>query len=128
MEGLTGRCSTFHILLASESSGTLLNIGCRLHAGQGAKAEADWQQSANSFRQALERPDKLGCFEERCGIRYNLACVLALKGDAQQAGDLLQQLLAAGGVQWEELLQDADLEDFRKTKAFQTLHAMPQHM
>ena len=104
-----------------------LNSGCYLHTGEGIKAEAHWQQSADNFTQALERPDKLGCFEERCGVRYNLACVLALKGDAQQAAHLLQQLLVVGGVQWEELLEDADLENFRKTKEFQTLQAMPQH-
>ena len=104
-----------------------MNIGYCLRAGEGVKAEAHWQQSSNNFRQALEQPDKLGCFEERCGVRYNLACVLALKGDAQQAADLLQQLLAVGGVQWEELLEDADLEGFRQTKAFQTLQARTQH-
>ena len=49
----------------------------------GEVAKAHFQQSFRLYKAALERPERLGSWQDRCEVRYNQACMAALGGDPQ---------------------------------------------
>ncbi|GLC42096.1 hypothetical protein PLESTM_001290900 [Pleodorina starrii] len=74
-----------------------------------------------SLQAAVSRPERLGGWRQRCDVRYNLACALALAGREQESAQLLAALLSCGAVQPAELTQDVDLEPVRHLPWFQAL-------
>jgi hypothetical protein len=78
-------------------------------AGDAAAAQASWAEAAPFYEAALRRPQALGSLAERANVRYNYACCLAGGGKVDQAGALLQQLIAAGSVAAADALTDPDL-------------------
>jgi hypothetical protein len=75
----------------------------------GEAAAQHWGEAASAYQVALTRPEGLGKFEDRCDVRYNLACCLAQCGRTEEARALLQQLQAAGAVSAADVAQDPDL-------------------
>ena len=85
----------------------------RLASG-GEAAAHHWSEAAAAYQVALRWPEGLGRFEDRCDVRYNLACCLAqLPGRQGEARELLQQLQAAGAVTAAEVAADRDLAALR---------------
>ncbi len=78
-------------------------------ASEAAAQLHHWREAAGAYQAALVRPEGLGNWEDRCNVRYNLACCLAQSGRAEKAAELLRQLLAAGAVAAAELGQDTDI-------------------
>ncbi|GIL83568.1 hypothetical protein Vretimale_10376 [Volvox reticuliferus] len=76
-----------------------------------------------ALQAAVARPERLGGWRQRCDVRYNLACALALVGRAQEAHQLLVALLGCSAVRPSELAHDADLEPVRHLPWFQALLA-----
>ena len=101
----------------------LLEWGPTHVAGDTKQAARHWEQSVDLFQQGLPCLEELGSSEDCSPAQYDLACVLALKGEKQKAIDLLQQLLKAGVVQPEELLEDDDLTSLRKSALFRNLRS-----
>lgn len=66
---------------------------------------------------------QLGAFSERCSVRFNHACTLALAGREEQAQAALMALLECGGVSAADLASDADLARVQSTGWFQQLLA-----
>lgn len=85
-------------------------------AGDAGGAAERWLQSRQAYNSALQKPQALGRFRERCDVRYNYACVCALSGQPELAQQLLASLAAAGALLSSELAQDEDLR---------SLHALP---
>ncbi|GLI64388.1 hypothetical protein VaNZ11_007654, partial [Volvox africanus] len=94
-------------------------------AGDDAKDIASQHATAAvaAFQAALTRPERLGGWRQRCDVRYNLACALALLGREQEAHQLLVALLGCGAVRPSELARDVDLEPVRHLPWFQALLA-----
>lgn len=65
--------------------------------------------------------DAGGTLNERLRNTYNRACIMAQLGDTEKALDLLRQTIAMGGVYWNEIRRDPDLEPLRNTPAFQEM-------
>jgi len=79
------------------------------------------EQSLRCYEQALARPAGLGSFMERCGVRHNHACALALAGQGDAAVTLLRELVAARGSTAEDLRSDQDLVSLHQLPEFQAL-------
>ncbi|GIL52179.1 hypothetical protein Vafri_8116 [Volvox africanus] len=94
-------------------------------AGADAKDIASRHATAAvvAFQAAVARPERLGGWRQRCDVRYNLACALALVGREQEAHQLLVSLLGCGAVRPSELARDVDLEPVRYLPWFQALLA-----
>ncbi|EFJ48167.1 hypothetical protein VOLCADRAFT_91252 [Volvox carteri f. nagariensis] len=94
-------------------------------AGGNSDADAAVQRHAAAAAAALQsavvRPERLGGWRQRCDVRYNLACALALAGRHQEAHQLLTALLSCGAVRPSELVRDVDLEAVRHLPWFQAL-------
>ncbi|KAL6757494.1 hypothetical protein V8C86DRAFT_3135512 [Haematococcus lacustris] len=74
-----------------------------------AAAAHHWQSAVQGFRTALAAPQLLGSFQDRCDVRYNLACALAQAGHTAEAAGLIKQLMACGGVESAAVAADTDL-------------------
>jgi hypothetical protein len=75
---------------------------------------------------ALDAPQKLGSFRERCDVRYNYACTCALAGIHQAAAEQLALLHARGALQAADLAADEDLLPLRQYAWFQDLLQLQQ--
>ncbi|KAG1656018.1 hypothetical protein FOA52_005646 [Chlamydomonas sp. UWO 241] len=51
-----------------------------------AAAGAHWAGALQNYNRALSRSTLLGSFGERCDVRFNAACALALAGQVEQVG------------------------------------------
>lgn len=49
-----------------------------------------WESTRKCYEKVLAAPQKLGSCSERCTVRYNYACALAMGGRRQEAVGLLQ--------------------------------------
>ena len=86
-----------------------------------ARAQTYLEESHKAYGSALQRPAGLGRFEDRCNARYNLACVCAQLGRAEEASELLRRLLVIGGTSREDLSGDPDLTPLRTLPWFTEL-------
>ena len=80
-----------------------------------------FRQAAEAYSRVLQWPTKLGKFQERCEIRYNLACMLSICSRHEEAIRLLHELVKVHGVSANDLQSDADLSNLRSIPAFQQL-------
>uniref|UniRef100_A0A7S3VU66 Uncharacterized protein n=1 Tax=Dunaliella tertiolecta TaxID=3047 RepID=A0A7S3VU66_DUNTE len=83
----------------------------RLAASTGdlAAAAQYLQQAAAAYESVLRVPEEIGGFRERCDVRYNAMCVLALASRDAEACSILQQLIACGAVSTSDVAKDPDL-------------------
>jgi tetratricopeptide (TPR) repeat protein len=95
----------------AEAHFQLARLVCQ--TGDPARVAAHLQDSYNAYWSALQRPAALGSLEDRCNARYNLACVCAQLGRAEEARELLRRLLVNGGTSREDLSSDRDLTPLR---------------
>lgn len=51
-----------------------------------------WQSCIECYEKVLTAPQKLGSCSERCTVRYNYACALAMHGRTQEAVAMLQKI------------------------------------
>ncbi|KAG2442009.1 hypothetical protein HYH02_009801 [Chlamydomonas schloesseri] len=87
-------------------------------AGRGAAAAAEAarrhvEAAVGALSTAVSRPERLGGWRQRCDVRYNLACALALAGRDQEAAALFGALLRCGALRVAELAADPDLAPLR---------------
>jgi Flp pilus assembly protein TadD len=78
--------------------------------------------SAGQLDQALEIHEKAASFpEQKATASYNIACVHALKGQADQAFAALDQAIAAGFAGADHMEKDSDLASLRGDPRFATV-------
>jgi hypothetical protein len=95
------------LVAAAEAHASLARLAAK--AGAPEAAAQHLAQSLACFEAALRYPAKLGGFQDRCDIRYNYACVLALAGREAESAGLMGQLLACKGVSTNTIAGDEDL-------------------
>ncbi|GAX83256.1 hypothetical protein CEUSTIGMA_g10682.t1, partial [Chlamydomonas eustigma] len=79
--------------------------------------------SLQHFSSLLSQPEKVGGFWERCAVRFNCACALAVSGREEECCALLKQLASIQGLRTEDLIQDLDLANVRPKQWFKDLLA-----
>eukprot|EP00983_Pelagomonas_calceolata_P109016 1159515-Pelagomonas_calceolata.AAC.5 len=99
------------IMLLDAISAISTSIKSNLHAAAGdlAAAAQYLQQAAAAYESVLRVPEEIGGFRERCDVRYNAMCVLALASRDAEACSILQQLIACGAVSTSDVAKDPDL-------------------
>ncbi len=82
----------------------------RRHAHANEVARQHWQACTDAYQAALRLPaGELGSFQERCDVRYNYACALALSGRVEEARMEIAALVQCGAVSMEDVHADEDL-------------------
>ena len=76
----------------------------------------EYQKASELYEQALDVIPEAGL-----SIRYNLACVHALKNDREKALDYLEAIVADGFDRLDVMKQDVQLENLRQTARFRKL-------
>ena len=84
-------------------------------------------EGAKAYQKALQAPNSLGSLQERCEIKYNLACYLCLIAQHEAALMLLAELFQKDGITVQDLTTDEDLCSLRELPAFQHLIQQAQH-
>lgn len=75
-------------------------------------------------RDSLTVDERLRCLKPRDpDVRFNLACSLALSGEAERACTELEQALDLGFRDFRSLQRDPDLADLRKHPSYQRVRA-----
>lgn len=107
-------CSDAYIGIAEVHS----KMGRLLSAHSQSEALQHFTQAAEAYRRVLQWPTKLGKFQERCEVRYNCACALALCSQQDAAMSLLSQLVQMRGVSADDLQSDTDLHSLQTLPTF----------
>lgn len=119
--------STNGATLASKGEAHLLGFRIARELGAVNDQAEQLRCALESFERALQRPEALGSNSERCNVRYNHACALALAGRAAEACDALQHIAERDATVLDGIQSDDDLQGLRALPHFQRVVALLQN-